>query len=220
VLVDEPITRCPSLRAIAAGRRRLAARTSVLMVLAWVGASFGPKVARAQGKPAADPYEYVTPKNLRHDVIYGVGLGLVYAGVDQARDRPSEWGSGSSGFGKRVASNVGAFLVQESVTAGLSAAMQRPVRYRRCDCTGTGRRLTWALSGAFADPVPGGGRVLATPRIAGAFAGAAAQAAWRPEPANGRVASALLYGGSSLVIGAGINVIHEFWWPWGKKPIR
>jgi hypothetical protein len=144
-----------------------------------------------------------------HDLVYGTSLGLVYAAIDQSRNNPPEWGNGLTGFEKRTASNVGEFVVQETTTDILAAAMDRPLDYQRCHCDGVAERFAWATIGAVADPLPEGKRALAVPRIVGAFAGSFAQAAWRPR--TGSVVSAgLTNGAMSLLIGAGINLFYEF----------
>ena len=146
-----------------------------------------------------------------HDLIYGTALGFVYAGVDQMRNDPIEWGKGWPGYGKRLASNVGEFVVQETMTDILAAAMDRPLDYQRCHCDDTGERIGWALMAAVTDPTPGRGHVLAVPKIVGAFTGSFAQAAWRPASGSAsRTRIGLVNGASSLVIGAGINLFHEF----------
>ncbi|HSQ30510.1 MAG TPA: hypothetical protein VLN49_11705 [Gemmatimonadaceae bacterium] len=143
-----------------------------------------------------------------HDAGYGIAEGLAYSGLDQARNTPAEWGSGWPGYGRRAASNVGEFLIQESVTEGLAAVMHRPLDYRRCRCSSTGARVAAALRGAVTDQRPNGSHPLAIPRIAGAYAGSFAQASWRPN-AN-RTQTALLNGTSSLALGVLINLYHEF----------
>lgn len=143
-----------------------------------------------------------------HDAGYGIAEGLAYSGLDQIRNTPAEWGSGWPGYGRRAASNVGEFLIQESVTEGLAAVMHRPLDYRRCRCRSTGAKVASALRGAITDQMPDGSHPLAIPRIAGAYAGSFAQASWRPN-AN-RTQTALLNGTSSLALGVLINLYHEF----------
>jgi hypothetical protein len=45
-------------------------------------------------------------------------MSVAYSGVNQINNQPSEWGKGWSGYGKRYASNLGEFVIQESVTDG------------------------------------------------------------------------------------------------------
>jgi hypothetical protein len=143
------------------------------------------------------------------DVVYGTAEGLAFAGVDQLREEPAEWGTGWGGFKKRAASNIGEFLIQEGVTEGLAAAMNRPLDYTRCDCNDKGARVAWALAGAVTDRMRDGTRKFAVPRVVGAFAGSFAQASWRPDTEN-RTNTALVNGAVSLGIGALINLYREF----------
>lgn len=143
------------------------------------------------------------------DVVYGAGMGLVYAEIDQLNNSPAEWGKGWEGYRKRAASNVGEFVIQEGVTEGLAAAMKRPLDYQRCHCRGVGNRLRWALWGGIADVMPNGSHPIAVPRIAGAYVGSFAQAAWRPSSSD-RARTAVVNGTVSLLIGAGINMFQEF----------
>jgi len=142
------------------------------------------------------------------DLIYGTGMGLAYAGFDQARNDPPQWGTGWQGYRKRAASNVGEFVIQEGTTEALAAAMHRPLDYTVCPCRGFGNRMRWALWGAVTDQMPNGKHPLAVPRIVGAYAGSFAQASWRPTPSN-RERIALVNGTVSLLIGAGISVFQE-----------
>ena len=144
------------------------------------------------------------------DMAYGTAEGLAFAGLDQAMNRPSEWGSGINGYEKRAASNVGEFAIQEGVTEGLAAAFKHSLDYTRCRCRGTASRIGHALLGAVADEAPGGAYSLAFPRMAGAYAGAFSQASWRPGPSSNRVQVGLRNGTTSLAVGALINMFHEF----------
>ena len=143
------------------------------------------------------------------DAAYGTAEGLGYAFVDQSRGVPPEWGTGTQGYEKRAASNIGEFLIQEGVTEGLAAALDRPLDYPRCHCSGTANRIGHALIGAVADQRADGTRTFAIPRVAGAYAGAFAQTSWRPG-SDSHARTALINGSVSLAIGAAINLIQEF----------
>lgn len=176
-----------------------------LALIAGVGLT--PVHGGAQSRVGAD--SSTRTRRYRHDLLYGAGLGFVFAGVDQLRNDPVEWGKGWRGYGRRLASDVGEFVVQETVTDVAAAALNRPLDYQHCRCTGTGDRIGWALQSAVTDPLPSGHRALAVPRILGAYAGSFAQASWRPETASGRTRTALVNGTVNLLIGAGINLYYE-----------
>lgn len=171
--------------------------------------SAGGRPVRAQVRVGTDSSTRL--QRFGRDALYGTAEGLAFAGLDQANNDPPEWGSGGQGYAKRAASNVGEFLIQEGVTEGLAAIMKRPLDYRRCGCSETGRRIGWALQAAVTDPLPNGTHPIALPRIIGAYAGSFAQASWRPtQGGRSRTSVALLNGTESLGIGFLINLYHEF----------
>jgi len=147
---------------------------------------------------------------LERDLGYGTLEGFGYSVIDQWRLNPPEWGTGLPGYGRRVASNVGEFWVQEIATEGLAAAMNRPLDYKRCRCRNFGARMAHALRGALFDQMPRGRELLAIPRIAGAYTGAYVQSTWRPAESRSRANITLTNGTTSLAIGALINMYHEF----------
>jgi hypothetical protein len=144
------------------------------------------------------------------DAAYGVAEGLGFAAYDQWQHDPPEWGDGSNGYGKRAASNVGEFLIQEGVTEGVAAIMQRPLDYTRCTCHTTAGRIGHALQATYTDELANGTHPVAIPRILGAYAGSFAQASWRPSQGHDRARVALANGTTSLALGALINLYHEF----------
>jgi hypothetical protein len=190
-----------------ARRLRRTIAWAALLVAGAAGVAVTPVPARAQSRVGAD--SSTRTRRYRHDLLYGAALGFVYAGVDQLRRDPPEWGDGWHGYERRLASDVGEFVIQETVTDVLAAAFNRPLDYQRCRCTGTGQRIGWALQSAVTDPLPDGHRALAIPRIVGAYAGSFAQASWRPDTPSGRTRTALVNGTVNLIIGAGINLYYE-----------
>lgn len=169
-----------------------------------------PATAAAQSRVGRDSASRWT--RFGRDLAYGAVAGLGYAAIDQATNSPTEWGNGWSGYGRRAASNIGAFVIQEGVTEGLAAAMNRPLDYMRCKCKETNSRIWWAVEGAVMDQMPNGTLEIGVPRIVGAYAGAFAQSTWRPagSVSNSRAARALVQGTTSLALGAAINLYYEF----------
>lgn len=176
-----------------------------LAAFAWVALAAAP--ARAQVRVGRDSSTRL--QRFGRDMAYGTALGLAYGLLDQVRHQPPEWGTGWGGYERRAASDVGEFLIQESTTEALAAALHRPLDYAPCPCAGTPGRIRWALLGAVTDPMPDGSHPIAVPRIVGDYAGSFAQTAWLPARGN-RLRSALLNGTTSLLIGAGINLFQEF----------
>lgn len=168
--------------------------------------------ADAQSRVGADSARRLD--RFGRDIAYGTIEGLAYAGLDQLRDQPKEWNRGWNGYGKRAASNIGEFYIQEGVTEGLAALMNRPLDYTPCECRGTPDRIWSAVRGALFDQTQHG-QALAIPRIAGAYVGSFAQASWRPSDSD-RTRVALLNATTSLAFGAVINLYHEF----ASKPNR
>jgi hypothetical protein len=164
--------------------------------------------ASAQWRVGSDSATRLT--RLGRALAYGTLMGFGFAAVDQWQNEPPEWGKGWPGYGKRLASNLGEFYIQESVTEGLAYAMGRPLDYTPCRCTPTGDRVIWAVQGAYLDQQPNGRRYIAVPRIVGAYTGSFAQAMWRPSGGEDRLTTALVNGTTSLAIGAVINLYYEF----------
>ena len=167
---------------------------------------FGAKLARAQVRVGRDSSTRLN--RFGRDLVYGIGIGLLFAEVDQLRNEPPQWGKGWEGYRRRAASDVGEFVIQEGTTEALAAALQRPLDYERCPCRGAWNRVRWALAGSVTDLMPNGHHSIAVPRIVGAYAGSFAQASWRPAE-GGYVRSAFVNGTVSLLIGAGINLFYE-----------
>jgi hypothetical protein len=178
---------------------------SIFGALVFAALAFGK--AEAQSRVGADSATRLD--RFGRDIAYGTVEGLAFAGLDQIRDEPKEWNRGWNGYGKRAASNIGEFYIQEGVTEGLAALMNRPLDYVPCRCRGTPDRIWWALRGAVFDQTPRGHQALAIPRIVGAYAGSLAQASWRPSDSD-RARVALVNSTTSLAFGAVINLYHEF----------
>lgn len=183
-------------------------RTCVLLALVAAPLIWCTPAVSAQGRVGSDSATRLT--RLGRAFAYGTVTGLAFTAVDQWQTQPPEWGKGWRGFGKRAASNLGEFYIQEGVTEGLAAVMNRPLDYLRCKCRGTGDRMLWALQAGFTDQMADGTHPIAVPRIVGAYAGSFAQAAWRPPGSSSRLTNALVNGTTSLGIGVLINMFYEF----------
>ena len=183
-------------------------RVRTALALAFGASLIGAHGVQAQARVGSDSATRLTRAG--RDFVYGTVEGLAFAGVAQLRTDPVQWGKGWKGYEKRAASNLGEFYIQEAVTEGLAAALNRPLDYKRCKCREFGDRFASALRGAVTDQMPDGSHPIAIPRLVGAFAGSFAQAGWSPTTgSNSKTRIALGNGLESIAIGALINLYHE-----------
>ena len=184
-------------------------RVSSVGLIAFAAAVFLiPAPASAQWRLGGDSATRL--ERYGRNLAYGAVTGLAYAGVDQAFNSPSQRGGGWAGYGRRAASNVGEFVIQESVTEGLAAIMKRPLNYQPCNCTETKKRVWSAVEQSFTDQMPDGSHKIAVPRIVGSYVGAAAQSLWRPTNSSNKLGLIALNGTTSLGLGVFINMFYEF----------
>jgi hypothetical protein len=73
-----------------------------------------------------------------------VKTGL-FSAVDQMLDSPPNWDRDLGGFGLRVASRHGQFMIQNSLAALGNAALRYEPRYDRCRCSGFWPRTQHAV---------------------------------------------------------------------------
>lgn len=135
---------------------------------------------------------------------------LFSAGVDQARDYPSQWGGGMGAYGERVANRYGRFLVANSVSALGNAALGYEPRYDLCRCHGFGARVRHAVVRDFLtynrsehDLRP------AIPSYAGAFVSGVVSSQWLPGKQNVLRDGALAML-SQAGYGSAYNIFSEF----------
>ncbi len=144
-----------------------------------------------------------------HDVLGpGAWVGVAAGGtIVQVETSPTQWGTGASGYGKRLASSAGQLIAQETVRHGLAALMDRSTDYKPCRCKDVGGRVQNALVETFTDRDREGHRAFSIPRLAGAVAGSFAPLIWWP---GATVKGAETAAGVSLLLTFGGNVISEF----------
>ena len=62
--------------------------------------------------------------------------------IDQANDKPHEWGQGGAGYGKRVANITAQYGIQRTVTFGVASLLHEYNRY-----FGSGKKGFWPRTG-------------------------------------------------------------------------
>lgn len=131
------------------------------------------------------------------------------AGINHALNTPGEWGQGVEGYGRRFASSYGGHIIQATVMYGTSAVLREDNRYFRCEQTGGGARLKYALASSFLARRDDGTRHLSFSRLGSYAAAAAISRAWQPSSTRG-AGNALNAFVIAVGVEAGFNVAREF----------
>lgn len=140
------------------------------------------------------------------DNVVFAGLG---AALDQARDRPSEWGQGWGAYGERYASHLGQYGVQRSIMFAVQAIDHEDTRYFRSTRTSVKGRIADAVLHTVWRHDDGGEMMPAFSEFLGDYGAAAVSRAWCPDRFH-NASSIMVAGTDTLLIDAGINVLHEF----------
>jgi hypothetical protein len=141
------------------------------------------------------------------------------AGYDQLHGTPEEWGGGMSGFGKRTASWVGVFGIQESLHHGGAAALGYDPRYLVCKCRGFFRRFGHAIEWSFVTKNSSGQVRPDFPVVAGAYGSVMIAGAWYPAPYRPLAPEVIRAGNEQMIFVVGFNLLTEFT-PEIKKALR
>jgi len=197
---------------------RLLAWALALSNLAWAqdtGANAPSSSSNAVSGPSSPQWRGLSVKqklgyDARHlfdveNFIYA-GMG---AGLDQLRERPGQWGDGSGAFGQRYGSHLGQYLVQRSIMAPVQAIDHEDTRYFRSRRTSYKGRLRDAFLQTIWRHNDSGGMMPAYSEFLGDYAAAAVSRMWWPKQYH-TVSAVLIAGSDTVLIDAGINVLHEF----------
>ena len=137
-----------------------------------------------------------------------IGVGVA-AGIDQGQNDPPEWKQGASGYGKRFASRMGQYAIEQTTSYGLSEAFRLDTGFEKSQRHGFSARLGDALIQNVTSRTRTGKRIISAPRLAGAYVGGLVPAlTWYPSRFSYK--DGLREGTYSLAAGFVINAMREF----------
>jgi hypothetical protein len=169
-------------------------------------AEIGPESPKWAKLSIEDKLRYDARHLLEVDNLIFAGIG---AGIDQARERPEEWGEGWSSFAQRYGSHVGQYLVQRSIMFPVQAIDGEDPRYFRSKRTSLRGRVGDALLQTVWRHDDSGGMMPAYSEFFGDYGAAAVSRAWWPQRFhNGK--AIFVAGTNTMLVDAGINVLREF----------
>lgn len=197
---------------------RLLTWALAVSTLAWAqgpGSTAAPDSSNATSGPSSPQWRGLSVKEkLRYDARHFFDLeNLVFAGMgaglDQLRERPGEWGDGYGAYGQRYGSHFGQYLVQRSVMAPVQAIDHEDTRFFRSKRTGYKRRFLDAVLQTAWRHNDSGGMMPAYSEFVGDYTAAAVSRMWWPNRYH-TVSAVLIAGSDTVLVDAGINVVHEF----------
>ena len=158
------------------------------------------------------PTEKTKIRNYLFDAFgpYPVADAAILGAVNQAHDRPPEWGQGFEAYGERVGSHFGISLATTTTRYALAEAFREDTLYYRCECSGVFRRMEHAaISTVTARHGADGHRRLSFPAIIAPYAGATtAIYGWYPDRYS--VKDSLRMGNYALLGAVAGNIAREF----------
>lgn len=138
------------------------------------------------------------------------------AGLNQLNDKPEEWGQGASGYGQRYADIEGQYLIQRTVTFGLSSALHEDNRYFNSGKQGVWKRTGYALSSGVLARKDDGSRHVSISQLGGVAAGAFLSRLWQP-PSQSAASNGAISFGITMASNIGFSVVKEFLPDLGRK---
>jgi hypothetical protein len=131
------------------------------------------------------------------------------AGIDQWKDKPSEWEQGASGYGKRYANILGQYSIQRTVTFGLGSVLHEDNRYFNSGKRGFWSRTGYAVASGILARHDDGTRNLSISQLGGVAAGAFLSRTWQP-PSQHSLGDGVVSFGITMASNMGFSVVKEF----------
>ncbi|MEP6847853.1 MAG: hypothetical protein ABI999_03290 [Acidobacteriota bacterium] len=140
-----------------------------------------------------------------------LGKDIAKSGFQTWTNSPEEWGDHWEGFGRRVASNIGRDMIENTAIYGIDESFKIDSSFYRSRNRGVGSRIKNALISPVTARSTDGKRVFGVSRVAGTYAGSIIAAeTWYPARYNWK--DGLKSGTYSLGLDAAFNLIKEFIW--------
>jgi hypothetical protein len=166
----------------------------------------GPQSAGWHALTVEEKLKYDWQHLFDYDNVIFAGIG---AALDQARDRPGQWGQGWGPYFGRYGSHLGQYSIQRSIMFPIQAVDHEDTRYFRSHRASYKARVADAFLHTVWRHDDTGGMMPAYSEFLGDYGAAAVSRFWWPKQYH--TGSAIFIAGSDTVlIDAGINVFHEF----------
>lgn len=142
---------------------------------------------------------------------------FLIAGFEEGRNFPHEWNRTWLGYEKRVASQYGQFILDNTIELGIASIHREDNRYVRLGTGGFWRRFGNVARSMVVVSDTQGRHTVALGQIAGAYGSwAIASQVWEPRSEQS-LGSVMVWGSVNVAAKGGANLIREFRPDWHKK---
>jgi len=146
-------------------------------------------------------------KNMTNPIMF---FKAAFSGaIDQANNKPQEWGQGAEGYGKRFANILGQYSIQKTTSFGLGSLLHEDNRYFNSGKTGFWPRTGYALESSMLARHDDGSRHISISQIGGVAAGAFISRLWQP-PSHSSAGDGAVSFGITMASNTGFSVVKEF----------
>jgi hypothetical protein len=153
---------------------------------------------QARGMTFAERFQIYRRSLANPESAIGPALG---AALGQANNEPPEWGQGASGYGARLASGYGRWVINRTIRFGVAALDHEDPRFTPTNESSVDYVMPRTDQGP---------RIPAFSRFAGSYGAAFIANAWYPE-SRANASHAMMRGSTSLAAAYAWHVFREFW---------
>jgi len=137
-----------------------------------------------------------------------IAAEIVGSAINQWTNSPPEWGQGWEAYGKRLGSNLAYNAVRQTITYGISAALDEDNRYFSSHKQGLAR-IRYAVISTVAARKSDGRRTFSVSSVAGVAGASSISSIWGPPSYKG-IGNISKNAGISLGVTAAFNIFREF----------
>jgi hypothetical protein len=162
----------------------------------------------------AEDFVAMTRQDRAADYIRGLAWPQAYlyagtlAGVDQAANRPREWGQGALNYGSRFGNYFALNAAGTTLQDALALGLDEDNRYFHSGRHGFGRRLGYAAISPFLARRSDGSRSISISALGGSAGASLVGQVWQPSP--GQMGTAARSFGLTFAFRMGLDIVREF----------
>jgi len=190
-------------------------RAPTILLAVSIGLAHAQSFDPACSRRTAEDYVAITRTERAADYVRSLtGLNAFFyagalAGIDQAFDRPREWGEGHLGYERRFGNDFASNIIGSSFQHGFALWFGEDDRYFPSNAHSFGERVGYAITSPLLARHSNGSRSLSKSALAGVAAAALIAEIWQPRSTSG-IGYVGRTVGLTFAFRAGLDFAREF----------